>query len=315
MKNKNLTKFICLVCLFTLLLSGCAKNQNNDESKNTAQPAAVTFTDALDNKITISSPKKVAVLSGSFAEAWKSAGGTLSAVTDDYFDLTKTTPADITSIGAISSPSVEKMVDADIDFAILSANLSNQVSLKESLNSAGIKTAYFDIETFKDYAEMMKIFTDITGDSDAYKQNVTDIQSEIDEQLARVKGNSPKVLFLRSYASGVKAMGSNTMTGQMLKDLGCTNIADSDSSLVKDLSMEAIVMADPDYIFVTTMGKESAALKTIETTFRSNPAWNSLTAVKNGNYHILQKDLFQNKPNERWAQSYKILADILYGGK
>ena len=35
--------------------------------------------------------------------------------------------------------------------------------------------------------------------------------------------------------------------------------------------------------------------------------------VKNNNYHVLEKELFHNKPNNRWGESYKILADILYG--
>ena len=43
----------------------------------------------------------------------------------------------------------------------------------------------------------------------------------------------------------------------MLADLGCVNIADSDESLLDDLSMEAIIAADPQYIFVTIQGNDS----------------------------------------------------------
>ena len=47
-------------------------------------------------------------------------------------------------------------------------------------------------------------------------------------------------------------------------------------------------------------------------TFESNPAWSGLSAVKNGRYLLLPRDLFHYKPNARWGESYAYLANILY---
>ena len=78
--------------------------------------------------------------------------------------------------------------------------------------------------------------------------------------------------------------------------------------------MESIIAQDPDYIFVTTMGSsDEAAMKSVEDMLLSNPAWKELSAVKNDRYHVLPKALFHNKPNNRWGESYQMLADILYG--
>ena len=99
----------------------------------------------------------------------------------------------------------------------------------------------------------------------------------------------------------------------MLADLGCINIADDDDSLLDDLSMEAIIAADPDFIFVTTQGKDaSAVLQNIEETLLDNPAWSKLTAVKQERYYILEKELYNLKTNARWGEAYQKLADILY---
>ena len=46
----------------------------------------------------------------------------------------------------------------------------------------------------------------------------------------------------------------------VLHELGTENIADRHESLLEDLSIEEIILADPDHIFITTMGDESAAL-------------------------------------------------------
>lgn len=67
------------------------------------------------------------------------------------------------------------------------------------------------------------------------------------------------------------------------------------------------------------LGEETVNLGSIqnpdvEELLASNPAWASLSAVKNGNYYILEKRLFNLKPNARWGEAYEILADILYPG-
>ena len=91
------------------------------------------------------------------------------------------------------------------------------------------------------------------------------------------------------------------------------NIAASDSGLLDNLSLEAIVTADPDYIFVTTQGTDTdAALENVQETLNNSPVWSSLTAVKENHYYVLDKQLYNLKPNARWGEAYKELADILY---
>ena len=58
---------------------------------------------------------------------------------------------------------------------------------------------------------------------------------------------------------------------------------------------------------------ESKAMEQMEQLLTSNPAWASLTAVREGRYYVLPKDLFHYKPNARWDESYEMLYDILYG--
>ena len=84
------------------------------------------------------------------------------------------------------------------------------------------------------------------------------------------------------------------------------------SSGDRQFTIEEIIEEDPEYIFVTTMGNEEKALKALEDDIGSNPAWNSLYAVKNNKFIVLPKDLFHYKPNARWAESYEYLARILY---
>ena len=99
----------------------------------------------------------------------------------------------------------------------------------------------------------------------------------------------------------------------MLADLGCVNIADSDAGLLEQLSLEAIMRDDPDYIFVILQSADpTEAEAVLRTTLLDNPAWASLTAVREDRCFILDSALYNLKPNARWGEAYEKLADILY---
>ncbi len=309
MKNKIL--YAVFISLGMLLFTGCGNKTVTADMINKEDD--ITFIDDLGYEVTTNNSKRTAVLSASLTDAWILAGGTVAATTEDANENI-TVMEEIVNLGTMKNPSIELMITNNIEFVILSATIAEHVSIRDTLNRAGITTAYFEVETFDDYSVMMKIMTDITGRKDLYKQNAENIRKEIEDQIGKQNGSSPSVLFLRAYSTGVKAKGSDSMTGQMLKDLGCINIADSKDNLLDDLSMEAIIEADPDYIFVTTMGEsQEAALDMVEKLLVGSPAWNGLKAVQNKHYYVLPKELFHNKPNERWGESYTILADYLYG--
>ena len=103
------------------------------------------------------------------------------------------------------------------------------------------------------------------------------------------------------------------MLGEMLANMGCVNIADSNESLLEQLSMEVILEQDPDYIFVVLQSEDPAeAEKILQTTLLDNPAWSTLTAVKENRYYVMDANLYNMKPDARWGEAYEQLADILY---
>ncbi len=303
-------KLIFPMITAALILTGCAKTDGGS--------TVYTFTDSQDRTVEVKSFEKTAVLSGSLAEIWQLSGGELFGITNDAYDgHSLDIPEDVKNYGDVKNPSVEGLIADGVDFVILSGSIANQVKLEETLDSSGITAAYFDVENFDDYLSALKICTDITGRSDLYSENGESVRERVEQSVERTKDKDhPKILLLRSYSTGIKAKGSDNMTGQMLADLGCENIADSESSLLEELSLEAIVRAEPDFVFITTMGGDTeAAVAQYEETFGSNPAWQELTAVKDGRVHVLPKDMFHYKPNNRWGEAYEYLEEILYGGK
>lgn len=313
-----------VLCLLLFWLTGCGTDEGN-----AAEPGgqSLVYEDALGNQVGFTrqeqeeiaaGTRKVAVLSGSFAEIWTLAGGVPRVVTEDAYDGEREIAMDDTTVsaGSLKHPSLEILLVSGVEIAMLSADLEGQTAIREQLEGAGIRTVYLSVETFEDYLRVLKFFTELTGRGDCYDKYGSSIAEDIAVQTARQDGSRPSVLFLRAYSGGVRAKGSDSMTGIMLKELGCDNIADGEERLANDLNMdlslEVILEKDPDYIFLTVMGDEEAGLESAKELFGVNPMWNGLKALKEGRYHVLPQSLFHNKPNQRWGESYRILADILY---
>jgi iron complex transport system substrate-binding protein len=301
-------KKLQLFSAFTLavLLSACSGGEGTER-------AELDF--YINDSTAETTYQTVAVCSESLADLWLLAGGKLAAATDDCFNSDyglKINENETLNLGSVKTPNVESLVSLNPDLVIMSETIAEQVELKEIITQSGIKTKYFRIETFEDYLSALKFCTDITRRPDLYDKNGLEIKAEID---ALISANSfdANILMLRAQSTKIEVKSSDSvMTGIMLKDLGCTNIADSENSLLEELNIEVIIAKDPDIIFVTTMGDTQAARDLMSETL-AQPAWQSLRAVKEDRVFILDKALFHLKPNERWAESYQCLIDILGG--
>ena len=307
-------KYLLFILLILLVLGGCQAKQTEFSESTADSSGSVTFTDSLGRTVTVDSPQRTAALLGSFAQIYMLAGGSVVATADDAWDdLALDLSEDTVNLGNTKSLSLEALLAARPDFILASTNTRQNVEWKDTLESIGIPVAYFDVSSFEDYLTLLKICTDITGRPDLYETHGTAVAEEIEEVKKLSRTDSPTVLSMVASASAVHAKNSDgNVLGEMLRDLGCVNIADSNAMLLENLSLEYIVECDPDYIFFVQRGDDEAGMHAyVEELFASNPAWNSLTAVGEGRVYFMEKNLYNLKPNHRWGEAYEILEEIL----
>ena len=315
---KKCFRHIAILACTTMLLgifTACGSAEST-QSQN-----SIAFTDALGREVSVQKePERVAALIGSFADVWVLSGGSICATAEDAWDDFDLELPDAVNIGGAHSPNLELLLAADPDLVIASASTSSNVEMREVLEAAGITVAYFDVDNFDDYLAMLDICTDITGRKDLYEKNGLMIQSQIEVVKTEVAASSlpdheRTVLLLRAHSGSVKAKGSEgTILGEMLADLGCINIADSDTSLLEALSVESVIRQEPYRIFVVTMGDDTEkAIDNLNRLMDENPAWGSLRAVTEGRLHVMDRKLFNIKPNAGWAESYEKLSEIILG--
>ncbi len=300
---------IIRVSLFALLLlctlCGCKVVPTEDAD-------GVKLTDALGNVCHINNQARVVSCYASFAECWLLAGGELAGVTQDAVDEHGLDVGDAEIIGTVKHIDMERLIRLEPDYVILSADLAAHLALKDSLDAMGIAYGYFRVDVFEDYKKIMDLFCQVSGREDLYKLNVLDVDEKINGIRSKIPHTDASVLLMRVYSSGMKAKAEDNIAGVILKELGLKNIADDNRSLLEDLSLEHIVKSDPDYIFAMTMGNEAGAMEYFNANAQNNPMWSELCAVKNGNYHMLPKELFHYKPNNRWSESYEYIAKLVW---
>lgn len=103
----------------------------------------------------------------------------------------------------------------------------------------------------------------------------------------RENAAAPTALFLRAFSTGVKVKARDHVVCDILADIGADNVAAGNPAL-EELSLEAIVAADPQFLFVVTMGSdEEKALAAFDALLASNPAVDTLTAVQEGRVYVL----------------------------
>lgn len=326
-------KKILWMMLMAAMLAGCGADktqvskttvqtvkENTEENTVKTDSEGYTFTDALGREVTVNNPQRVAALLGSYADIWYLAGGEVIASADDAWDdFGLPLPEGAINLGMTKELSLEKLFEANPDFVLASNNTQGNVEWLETLEAANIPVAYFEVNDFEDYLSFLKVCTDITGRTDLYEQNGLAIQEQIEDVIAQSEvrieeaGEAPTVLSLRASSTFIRAKNSrNNVLGEMLAALGCVNIADSEESLLENLSIEQIILQDPDYIFFIQQGDNTVGTKAnIESFIAENPAWSELTAVKEGRVYLLEKSLYALKPNERWGEAYEKLEEIL----
>ena len=301
-------KRLITMLLLCTLLTACAPARQAAEG--------FTFTDDLGRTVTVDSPQRVACLLGSFADIWTLAGGEVIAAPDDaWVDYELPMAADAVDLGSTKELSLESLFAADPDLVLASVNTEQNLAWREILEGAQIPVAYFEVSDFDGYLRLLKTCTDLTGRPDRYEEYGLSAQKQIQEAVEKAenRGTKPKVLYLRISSSAVRAKNSKgTVLGQMLQALGCENLADADGSLLEQISMEHILLEDPDFIFFVQQGDDTAAAEARLAQFLAdNPAWGSLTAVQEGRVFHLDKALYNLKPNARWGEAYLELEAIL----
>lgn len=311
-------KTLVVLMLFVMIISvGCAKeavlkqedvsNIGNNEVEKSNE---ISVTDVSGKEIILSEkPEKVISLYASFADLWYEAGGDLVGICDS-----RTLPeqvADLPKVGKMSTPNVEAILALEPDFIIVRDGYVKQEEIIPLLIENNI-VVY--LANYNNFSEMLKVYKDfclINGNENLYQEKGISMENKINEIVKDKLEFNYLLLFATSKSVSAK---DGNITSDIINGFGGENIttkyqiADEES---KQFSFEKILEIDPKFIFVQTMGSVEKAKERLEKDIILNPAWSSLSAVKEGRFIYLPKELFLYKPNMKFVEAYEYMRELL----
>lgn len=296
----------------------------------TVNETSVVFKDATGNPLTVpKNPGKTINLYASFTTLWYEAGGTVTgciggasstSLYKEYIGRDITADEGMTVVATSSSGKkwdTEKIVALQPDLIICSTAMSGYSTIEAPAEAANIPVIAVSYDDFSDYLKWFKVFCNLTGHADLWDSVAMKALDEVVEVLAEIPtGKGPSVFSMFSGSNSLQANTSATVVGGMIDAMNATNIVDgwnnSTGAERMDINLETVFAANPEIIIIQCHAGADAAKAQVEEIYGSNPVWLSLNAVKNGKVFFLEKTLFHNKPNRRFAEAYQKLAEILY---
>lgn len=308
--KKTISVIMALIVAFAIVLTGCnAKNTVNStvqdtkkEVNNTKYPLKVT--DAFNREIVLDKePERIVSLSPSATEIIYALGkGNKLVGRTDYDDY----PAEVSSVksvGNLTNPSEEKIVDLKPD-VVVTADITSKETVKK-LQDLNIKViVYSGEQSFDGTYKNINSIAEVLNAKDKASAIVSNMQAKVKAVLDKVKdAKKPSVYYVVGYGQGGDfTSGKGTFIGQMLELAGGTNAANDVEGW--KYSLEKLVSKNPDIMicsshFDTKKGIEATA------------GYKDLKAVKENKLLEIDENLI-NRQGPRLADGLEEMAKIIH---
>ena len=331
--------FVFLLALLMIAVGGLAASAQTDALRDLYMEAAndvvvtdthVTFVDDSGRgPITIEkNPERVAVLYGSHACLWIEAGGQVSlgvggasAITlyEEQVGRNFLEDEGVVTVATTSSGrswDIEVILVEQPDLIICSTAMSGYSTISAPAEAVGIPVIALTYSGITDYLRWFKVFSSLNDQPELWDEIAEKVLDQVVTTVSKAPTeNNPRVLSILPQETVLDANTALSDTGALLKELNAINVADpneSASAVRIAITLEEIYAANPDFILVQCLGSVEEARAKLDAQVKGHPVWESLDAVKRGNVHFLPKELFHNRPNRLYGESYQMLAALIY---
>lgn len=304
MKSRKLFSLIVII-LLCFALSACKKQQSSISKKpaeGTAYPLKVT--DSYNREVTLDKePQRIISIAPNITETIFALGkGDKLVGRTDYCDF----PAEagkVASVGSLTDPSIEKIVELKPDVIIASTHFKKEVVTK--LEQLNIKVlVLYGQESFDGVYDTITKVAQVLNAKESGDKIIGDMKKRVDAVTAKVKdAKKPSVYYVVGYGkSGDFTAGKGTFIANMIEMAGGVNAANDVEGW--KYSIEKLVEKNPDILvcsknFDTKKGLEAAN------------GYKDLKAVQGGKLLEIDENLL-NRQGPRLAEGLETLAKLIH---
>lgn len=305
--------FFLTTLLIAASLIGCNKAAVEPVAAIVEETAStqIMLQDGLGREIVLEQPAaRIVSLSPSNTEILFAVGAGDQVVGRDSFsDYPEKAQTLVDVGGGYSEYNLEQIVQLEPDL-VLAAEI-NTVELVQSIEDLGIPVFYISNPlTVDDLYKTIENVGLLTGQADAAQTVVAGIQSRVDAVVTAVaKADSTPLVFYELDATDPTkpyTAGPDTFYSTLIGMAGGKNVGDALTSSWAQISLEELVIQDPDIIL---LGDSLWGITPESVGQREG--WSTLTAVKEGNVLPFDDNLLA-RPGPRLVDGLEALAQILH---
>jgi len=310
---KRLTFYFVLLTTLSLLLAACSPAAPAAAPTPTTVPTAalLTFTDGLKRTVTLPAPAaRIISLAPSNTEILFAIGAAAQVIGRDDFSDYPAEAKDLPDIGGSNGKyDLEKIASLKPDLVIASElNTADQVKALEDLKI----TVYYlsnppDLEGM--FANLITV-GELSGHKAQAATLVDTLRQRVKAVQDKVSGvaNRPTIFYELDATDPSKpyTAGPTTFIDQLIQISGGVNIAGSLSTAWPQISLEEILVKNPDMILLgdAAYGNSPAQVK-------QRAGWTGLKAVKDNNIQVFDDNLV-SRPGPRLVDGLEILAKLIH---
>lgn len=306
---KKLYTALLLIFLLTAMLTACAPAAQT--AVPTAEKTPVSFVDGLDRTVVLDeTPQRIVSMAPSITEVLYAVGAGSQMVGRDSFSNYPEEAKSLEEIGGSDGTySFEAIANLKPDLVVAAEiNTPEQVKAIEDL---GIKVVYLSNPTKLD--EMYGLLRDagmLTGHSAEAEELITSLQARVDAVKEKVSTSTDQpVVFYEldgSDPSKPWTSGAGTFLDQLIQMAGGVNAGSVMTDAWGQLSLEQILVQDPDLILLGDANYGTTPEQVIART-----GWQGMKAVKENKIFGFNDDLV-SRPGPRMVDGLEELAKLIH---
>jgi iron complex transport system substrate-binding protein len=274
----------------------------------TVTPASsfpLTVTDGVGNQVTIESePERIISLAPSHTETLYALGLGERVVGVTEFCNYPPETAEIAKVGGFSGVDLEQIVGLDPDLVL--ATTMHMGDVVPALQEHGITVFVVAPTTILDVLEAIGAIGQITGREEEAEALIADMQERIDAVQQAVK-DAPRPTVFWELGPELYTVGPGSFVSDLIAMAGGENVADDADSPWPQLSVEAIILKDPDVLVLAdhNYGETAEMVK-------ERPGWEEISAVRDGRVIEITNDDIVSRPGPRIVDGLEFLAQALH---
>lgn len=305
------------IITMVLVIASCANEKVNSVIDEVPQVEGRVFKDDLNREVTIpKEPKRVLALTSAIMQAFHSVDVELVGKVEEY-QIDEALIA-LPSVGAIGNINMEAILALEPDLIIASSR--HHGALEEQLEQIGATVYFMNPEQVGEVPilELSMLAGEIMNKEDAANAYVQSVRKQSAQLANKIAAQTDiKTGIILAGGDAVKAAQKASGYGSILTLLEIENVLPPDlpnaqKAAFVDFSAEALVEADPDIVLIRGAGQKGGdGGGDLVKAFVSDPKWQGLSAVKNGQVFLLPGKI--NPSRMSIEDMVKVTAKIILG--